>query len=330
MPTRYHDYYKALGIERGASAEDVQRAYRALARKHHPDVNKEPGAEAKFKELTEAYEVLKDDKKRARYDALGANWKAGDEFGSSQGGPSRPRSGAPGGAGRSVNAEDFGGFSDFFESMFGGGGFDGEGFSNTERGTGSATRGRTPRPRAGADHGAEIVISLIDAIRGATRKITLSGDDGEGETRTYDVRIPAGVTDGSTIRLTAQGGPGRNGGPAGDLLLKVRLGSDARFRVETEGGHDLVTTVSLTPPEAALGAKVDVPTPEGAVRVTVPAGAQPGQKMRIRGHGLAKRSGERGDLIAELRVVVPKELTAAEKELYEQLGRVSTWNPREA
>lgn len=328
MATKYQDYYKALGVERSASAEEIQRAYRSLARKYHPDVNKEPGAEARFKEISEAYEVLKDPKKRERYDALGANWQAGQEFRPPQGW------GAGNGHGRSAGAEPMGDFSDFFESLFGvqGGGFGVEfggpfgvgGMGGSRAGSGA----RAARPRAGADHEAEVSITLQDAIRGATRKIQLT-EESSGQTRSYDVRIPAGVTDGSVIRLSGQGGPGRNGGAAGDLLLRVRLAPDRRYRIEPPGGHDLVTVAPITPSEAALGAKIDVQTPDGRVRVTVPPGSQSGQKLRIRGHGLAKRSGERGDLLAELKIVVPRDLTPAEREAYETLARVSTKNPRE-
>lgn len=335
MSTKYHDYYKTLGVERTASAEEIQRAYRALARKLHPDINKEPGAEVRFKEVTEAYEVLKDPKKRQRYDALGSNWKAGDDF---RGGQSAEGGGAGGGRrvhvdfGRGGGGEDFSGFSDFFESLFGGGaggmggGFDPDAF---RRGAGAAgTRAnRAPRPHAGADHEAEVTVSLLDAIKGGTRQIKLASEGAE-DVRSYDVRIPPGVTDGSTIRLSGQGSPGHAGGPPGDLLLRIRLAPDPRFRVEHPGGHDLVTDLLLAPWEAALGAKIDVPTPEGEVRMTIPTGAQSGQRMRIRGHGLSKRSGERGDLFAELRIVVPRTLTPRQREAFERLASESEWNPR--
>lgn len=335
MPTKYHDYYQTLGIERNASQDDIQRAYRTLARKYHPDVNKEPGAEQRFKEIGEAYEVLKDPAKRARYDALGSNWRAGDEF--------RPPPGWRSSAGSTSVGGEFSGFSDFFESIFGGsgGGFDvdefirsaggsGAGASTTSgpRGAGAASHRRPPRPRAGADHEAEITITLAEAVRGGTRQLRLQTED--GQTHHYDVRIPAGVTHGSVIRLTGQGAPGRNGGEPGNLLLKVRIAPDPRFRIE--GDHDLVTTLRITPAEAALGAKVDVPTVDadgaGGVVVTVPPGSQSGQRLRIRGHGLTKRSGDRGDLFAELRIVVPRDLSPEERAAYEQLARVTRSNPR--
>lgn len=334
MATKYHDYYKTLGIERTAGTDEIQRAYRALARKYHPDVNKEPGAEARFKELGEAYEVLKDPKKRERYDALGADWKPGQEFrpppgwgGWSEGG----EGGFGGTRGRSASTEEMGDFSDFFESLFGGRGgvsmdFGGP-FGHGGMGGGTRAGPRPPRPRSGADHEAEITVSLVDAIKGGTRQIALSAD-GNGDSRTYDVRIPPGVTDGTVIRLGGQGGEGRHGGSPGDLLLRVRIAPDPRFRIDPPGGHDLVAATPVTPSEAALGAKIDVPTPDGSVRVTVPAGSQSGQKLRIRGHGLAKRTGERGDLLAELRIVVPRTLTPPEREAYERLAAASEWNPR--
>lgn len=333
MATKFHDYYQALGVSRGASAEEIQRAYRKLAREFHPDVNKEPAAEKRFKEISEAYEVLKDPKKRELYDQLGSNWRAGQEFrpppgwnGGAARGARAGGAGGPGG-GRSMDPNDFAGFSDFFESLFGGGGFEGDVFS---RGGGPRAGARPPRPRAGADHEAEVTITLVEAIRGGTRQIALSDPEKPSQPRSYDVRIPPGVTDGTVIRLTGQGGPGHNGGPAGDLLLRIRFASDSRFRVEPAGGHDLATTLAVTPSEAALGAKVDVPTPDGGVVLTLPAGAQSGQKMRVRGHGLTKRSGERGDLLAEIRIVVPKSLSEEERRLYEELGAATSWNPRES
>jgi curved DNA-binding protein len=330
MTARFQDYYQTLEVERTASAEDIQRAYRSLARKYHPDMNKDAAAEGRFKAITEAYEVLKDPEKRKRYDALGANWKAGEEF--------RPPPGWSG-SGRghrrsaSVDAEDFGGFSEFFESIFGGsagGGFDADDFVRTaSRGQGGASTTRQPRPRAGADHEAEVTITLGEAVRGGTRQVNLHADDSSG-VRSFDVRIPAGVTHGSVIRLGGQGGSGRHGGPSGDLHLRVNIAPDPRFRIDPPGGHDLVTALPLTPAEAALGAKVDVSTVDGVVRVTIPPGSQPGQRLRIRGHGLSKRSGERGDLFAELKIVIPHELTDDERAAYEQLAKVTVSHPRHA
>lgn len=334
MAVKFQDYYQTLGVSRDASQDDIQRAYRKLARQYHPDVNKEPGAEERFKQIGEAYAVLRDPETRRKYDQLGANWKAGDEFrpppGWQPGG--RPRAGRTGGARvEGFDFGDIGGFSDFFETLFGSGspfgragGMGGMGGFGERR-----PGGARPGPRQGESHEAEITISLEDAYRGGTRRISLQSTDETGQTatRTYDVRIPPGVTEGSVIRLAGQGGAGTGGAGAGDLLLRVRLASHPRFRVSE---HDLLTTLPVSPSEAALGAKVPVTTLDGEVLVTVPAGSQSGQKLRLRGKGLPKRAGgdARGDLIAELRIVVPKELTPEERALYERLRDESRFDPR--
>lgn len=339
MTAKYQDYYQSLGVSRGASEDDIKRAFRKLAREFHPDVNKAPSAEARFKEINEAYEVLSDPEKRKLYDQLGANWKAGQDFrpppGWHPGASGRPR-GAPGGAGPDAGggAADF---SEFFESLFGGmgdmggggfGGFSGDDFAEAMRGS----RGRAGRARSrqGETHEAEVTVPLSDAYRGGTRQITLETTDARGRSssKTYDVRIPAGTTDGSVIRLSGQGGAGAGGGPSGDLLLRIRIAPDPRFRLDQDSRHDLHTVVPLAPWEAVLGAKVNVASLDGDLTLTVPAGAQSGQKLRIRGHGLPKKGGERGDLYAELRVVVPKSPLPDEKALYEQLARVSNFDPR--
>jgi curved DNA-binding protein len=336
MAVKFQDYYQILGVSRDASQEEIQRAYRKLARQYHPDVNKEPGAEERFKQIGEAYAVLRDPETRKKYDQLGAHWKAGDEFrpppGWQPGG--RPRGGRGGGSVRVEGFDfgDLGGFSDFFETLFG----SGSPFASRMGGMGDfgeSMRGRAGGGRAaarrGETHEAEITISLEDAYRGGTRRLSLQSTDEAGRTttRTYDVRIPPGVTEGSVIRLAGQGGPGTGGAGAGDLLLRVHLAPHPRFRVS---GHDLHTTLAVTPAEAALGAKVPVQTLDGEVLVTVPAGSQSGQKLRLRGKGLPKRSGSdgHGDLIAELRIMVPKELTPEERSLYERLREVSRFDPR--
>jgi len=350
MPT-FKDYYESLGVSRSASSDEIQRAYRTLARKYHPDMSKEPGHEQRFKEVSEAYEVLKDPTKRKRYDMLGANYKAGQDFRPPPGwnGGASARTGSPRRGGPS--AQDAGSFSDFFETIFGGGGggqggIDMEDFLRASggggRSGGASTSARQPRPRAGADHEAEITVSLAEAVRGGTRQVKLHTEEADGkppgDIRSYDVKIPPGITSGSTIRLSGQGGPGRNGGPAGDLLLRINIAPDPRFRFDqprsADGspigtGHDLVTIVPLMPAEAALGAKVDVPTVDGELTVTIPPGSQSGQRLRLRGHGIPKRSGERGDLFAELRIVVPHALSDEERAAYEQLARATKANPRE-
>lgn len=349
MSAKFHDYYQVLGVQRSASADEIQRAYRDLARKYHPDMNKEKGAEERFKEIGEAYEVLKDADKRKRYDALGANWKHGQDFQPPQGWGGGARSGrrASGGPGGNVHV-DFGeggaDFSDFFESLFGGGGggaraarsgfggMSGDDFADAMRG-GAAGRGARhgrSRARPGQTHEAEITIPLRDAFRGGTRNITLTSSDDHGASsqRTYDVKIPAGVTDGAVIRLSGQGGPGSGGGEAGDLLIRIRIAPDPRFRFDAESKHDLITTILLAPWEAALGARVPVETLAGELTMTIPPGSQSGQKLRIRGQGFPRKNADPGDLFAELKIVVPRTLTPEERTLYEQLRDQSNFQPR--
>ncbi|MCW5765177.1 MAG: J domain-containing protein [Phycisphaeraceae bacterium] len=322
MGVKFQDYYATLGVTRTATAEEIQRAYRKLAREFHPDVNTSPGAPEKFKQAAEAYEVLKDPERRARYDQLGADYKPGQEFRPPPGWRST-RNGAThgrhvhvkfGGAG----AEEFenAGFSDFFEAIFGG--MDaGESFSSVH---GASSGRRTARPRPGADQEAIVSISLREAFAGATRSVSLAGKD-----KSFEVKIPSGVGDGQVIRLAGQGAPGTMNAPAGDLLLRIRVEADPRFRVE---GLDLHTVLPITPWEAALGTRVDVETLAGPVTLTVPPGAGSGQKLRLRGKGMPDRSGAHGDLLVELRIVVPKVLSDAERAAFEQLARVSSFNPR--
>lgn len=346
MSTTYHDYYQTLGVERTASADDIQRAYRGLARKFHPDVCKEAGAEKKFKEVAEAYEVLKDPEKRKLYDQLGGNWKAGQEFrpppgwggGVGNGGGSRGGHRSHAGRSRQQSAADF---SDFFESLFGGaagvggmggmgGGWTGEDEEHDDYR--SRTRHAHSRTRNGADIEGEITISLADAFHGQTRQINLETSDRRGSvsTRSIDVRIPPGIADGSVIRLAGQGQSGTNGGESGDVLLKVRIAPDERFKIDPQNKHDLQTTLAISPWEAALGAKVTLKTFSGEVTVTVPAGSQSGQKLRIRGKGLPRKAGEHGDLLAELKIMVPRNPNSDEKALFEKLSIVSNFNPRTA
>ena len=318
----YQDYYEVLGVSRDASARDIQKAYRKLARKHHPDVCKEADAEARFKQINEAYEVLKNKDKRERYDEFGKNWKQGEKH---QGAPPGG-DGFGGGAGYSY--DDGGGgehadFSDFFRSMFGGrGGFAGGGFGGD--------RGGTWQQR-GADHEAEIEISLEEAARGGSKKVSIQKSsmrpDGTpvAEQVNYDVKIPAGVKDGSKIRMAGQGGGGVGGGSAGDLYLRVRLRPDRRFRVD---GHTLETTIDLTPWEAALGAEVMVPTLNGNVKMKVPAGTASGTKLRLAGKGLPGRRGKPAHLLVKTRIVVPKKLSDRERELFEELASESGFHPR--
>jgi curved DNA-binding protein len=328
LSIKFQDYYAVLGVARGATTEEIQRAYRKLARKQHPDVDKSPGANDRFKQITEAYEVLKDPKKRERYDQLGEHWKDGQDFTpppgwegfsfDTTGGPFQGRRGGRAGRG---DAGEFrfgegGDFSSFFEAMFGGG--DPRTF-----------RSRTARPRAGRDIESTIAIPLEDAYSGATRTLTFAADESDTSGRTYDVKIPAGTTHGSVIRLKGQGEPSSSGGAAGDLLLHIEITPHARFTVN---GHDLGLVLPIAPWEAVLGGKVAIRTLDGGeVLLTVPPGSSSGKKLRMRNMGLPVRGGQRGDLLVELSVAVPTTTPSdAERKLYEELKRVSTFDPRRA
>jgi len=341
---KFRDYYETLGVSREASQKDIERAYRKQARKLHPDVNKSPDAEARFKELAEAYEVLKDADKRKKYDALGANWKAGQDF-TPPPGWENARFDFGGGAPHEGRGFHFSGgspFSDFFSAIFGGGGFEGVDDDLLGRFAGAAGRRGGRRSQAGAQqmwaqdgesHEAEITISLEDAYRGAKRAVTLRsvepGPHGTPvtTTKTYNVRIPAGTADGSRIRLAGQGGQGSGGGQAGDLYLKVHVAGDSRFRLD---GHDLLMKLPIAPWEAVLGAKVTVETLDGSLSLAIPAGSQSGQKLRLRGRGMPQREGGRGDLIVELAIMAPAKPTERERELFGQLARESAFDPRKA
>jgi curved DNA-binding protein len=295
VAVKFRDYYEVLGVPRSASAQEIKKSYRQLARKHHPDL--QPAAERaqaaeRFKEINEAYEVLSDPDKRAKYDALGANWKGGMDF--------TPPPGAPGRSAQGFSAEDLGDFSDFFASIFG-------------RPSGRAGRGNVRVTMPGDDIEAELPVTLDDLLRGTKRRINLA--DG----RAIDVEIPVGVRDGVVLRLAGQGGPGVNGGPAGDLYLHLRLVPHPRYRVVAD---DLEMDLPLWPWQTVLGAEVRVDTPEGAVTLTVPPGTQNGRRLRLRGRGLPRGGdGSRGDLHAVVRIVVPERPSPAERDAYEALRR---------
>lgn len=310
----YKDYYKTLGVARSASQDEIKSAYRKLARKYHPDINKDKDAEGRFKEVGEAYEVLGDPEKRAAYDQFGANWREGQEF--------RPPPGWDEGFEFSSRAGDDGAadFSDFFESLFG----------HARRG-GFSTRARGGEfHMRGQDQHAAITIDLEDSFTGAERAITLREPqvDANGRVtlkeRTLNVKIPKGIAPGQHIRLSGQGGAGHGKGPAGNLLLEVRFRPHKLYRVE---GKDLYVNVPIAPWEAALGAKVKVPTPKGRVEMKVPAGVTSGRKMRLKGRGLPAR--QPGDLYAVITIAVPAARTAREKELYRELAKISAFDPRE-
>jgi curved DNA-binding protein len=320
MAVGFRDYYETLGVDRDASEEDIRRAYRRLARENHPDVNRDPEAEDRFKEISEAYEVLRDPDRRERYDRLGPNWKAGQDVSGASGFGGGRTGGFSGGG---FGGGDFGGFEDV-RFDFGGGGFGGGGdFSDFFEGmfgrTGARTRGFNGGASRGQDQVAELELSLQEAARGGRRRVSLV--DG----RDYEVNVPPGVRDGQRIRLAGEGGGGA-GGPSGDLFLRVRIRPDPRFEVE---GNDLYVDLPVTPWEAALGADgIEVPTLDGTARVRVPAGSSCGRQLRLRGEGMPDGHGGSGDLYATVEIRVPKELSPEEREHFERLGELSSFNPR--
>jgi curved DNA-binding protein len=312
----YKDYYKVLGVARNASQEEVKRAYRKLARKYHPDVSKEANAEERFKEVQEAYEVLKDPEKRAAYDQLGSNWRQGQSFTPPPDwGNGFEFSFGGGGGGRGV--DDDGGFSDFFSSLFG------------SRSPFGQRRTRSGFASAGQDHTAKIQIDLEDAFNGGTQTIELKSpqlsDDGRVAVRprTLKVTIPKGVIEGQRIRLAGQGSAGIGGGPAGDLYLEVSFKPHRLYQVE---GRDITLKLPITPWEAALGATVQVPTLAGPVELRIPAGARTDQRLRLKGRGLPGTTP--GDQYVVLKIQTPPANSAKARELYERMQRELAFDPR--
>ncbi len=316
---KFQDYYETLGITRTATEDEITKAYRKLARKFHPDLNKEKGAEDKFKKINEAHEVLSDPEKRKRYDALGANWQAGQDFRPPPnweemfgGAAQRHRRGGNGQGATFSFGSGGGGFSDFFDAIFGDlGGM--EGFENQAR--------FNQQEQQQSNIEAELEVALEDAYRGATRTISFRAP-GEGD-KSYKVKIPAGTTEGTVIRLTGQGYKTRKG--AGDLMIKVKIAPHPRYKIE---GSNLTMDLPVAPWEAALGGKVEVETLDGRINLNIPAGSQSGQRLRLKGKGLPLKGGGRGDLYTELRVMVPKQLSGDERDLMEKLRAASTFNPR--
>jgi len=307
----FKDYYKIMGVARDATQDEIKRTYRKLARKYHPDVSKEADAEARFKELGEAYEVLKDAEKRAAYDQLGANYKGGQEF--------RPppdwnagfefSGGGPSGG----NGADF---SDFFASLFG-------------RDFRAGGAGHAPGHAKGEDHHAKILIDLEDTYQGATRTITLRvpAVDAQGHVitkeRVLNVTIPRGIREGQHIRLSGQGSASRGEGKAGDLYLEVEFRTHPIYRVD---GRDLYIDLPVTPWEAVLGATVKVPTLGGIVELKIPEGSEPGRKMRLKGRGIP--GDPPGDCYVILAIALPPANTEAAKELYRKMEKELNFNPR--
>ncbi len=327
MPVEYKDYYATLGVPRTASQEDIKSAFRKLARQYHPDVAKDKKtAEARFKEINEAYEVLSDPEKRKRYDELGAEWKSGGGFRA----PPREQARAWGRPGGAENYEfHFGGtgFSDFFEQFFGSGSRFGSPFA--ENGFGGERFTQERGPMRGSDIEGDILVTLDEVMHGSIRNISLQRVNprtGQAETQTIKVRIPPGVQDGQTIRVPGKGGESQEGGPPGDLYLRVRLAAHPDFRVR---GADVYYDLELAPWEAVLGTTVSVPTPDGRVTLRIPPGTNHGRQFRVRGRGLPKgSSGGRGDLYVVTHVQMPERLTEEERALWEKLSRVSRFNPR--
>ncbi|GAB4246066.1 MAG: J domain-containing protein [Acidobacteriota bacterium] len=339
MTVKYKDYYAILGVDRNASADEIKKAYRKLAKQYHPDRN--PGdkqAEERFKEIQEAYAVLSDPERRKQYDALGTGWQPGMDF--------TPPPGWQQTRVEFHDLEDFGdifggfGFSDFFQTLFGGGPRSGR--------TGARSRRAERTAPRGADVEAEIELTLEDAHRGARPTLSLRslepcpacagslfrssscprcGGTGQVENRRrMTVNIPPGARDGAVLRLAGKGSRAVPDGPPGDLYLKIKVKPHPRFRIVNE--DDLEVEVPVTPWEAALGARIRVPTLDGDVEMTLPAGTQSGTRLRLRGQGLRKRDGGRGDLFARIKIVIPPRPSAEEQELFRRLAEVSRFNPR--
>ncbi|MFJ4408036.1 DnaJ C-terminal domain-containing protein [Streptomyces sp. NPDC088910] len=319
------DYYEVLGVRRGADAAEIQQAFRTLARRYHPDVNRDPAAEERFKQINEAYSVLSDPGTRSRYDRFGPDFRqipedydervaAGQGFGGGagayRGSPFAGTRGDGRAGARTWTESDFDASGVDFEDLFGGV------FGGRARGAGRGS------PIPGADQEAELTLSVEEAYRGGRRKITLGGPGGE---RSYDVTIPAGVVDGQRIRLAGEGGRGRGPGSAGDLYLVVRIARHPRYRLV---GHDVHVDLPVTAWEAALGATVPVSGPGGTVKAHVPPGTSTGRRLRLRGEGMPRPKGSPGHLYAEIQVMVPPSPSPRERELFEELAAVSSFDPR--
>ena len=314
MPVEYKDYYKTLGVPKSASTEDIKKAYRKLARQYHPDVNKKPDAEKKFKAVNEAHEVLSDPEKRKRYDTVGPDW---EQFAQQRGRPSGTGgfqyvyTGQPG---ESPFGDDASGFSDFFRTLFGQAADGGVGNAD-DLFTRTRTRTRT-RARQGEDVGGEVEVTLPEAYKGTEHVIQISRQNGE-PARRLTVKIPPGVKDGQRIRLAGQGNPGANGGPPGDAYLSVRVKPHHFF---TRDGDDLRVELPVAMHEAMLGGEVTVPTLKGRVSLRIPPETQNGRTIRLAGQGMPRQGGGHGDLYSTVKVVMPTKLSEKERELAREVA----------
>ncbi|MBP9838218.1 MAG: DnaJ domain-containing protein [Proteobacteria bacterium] len=344
MSVKFQDYYQTLEVAKTATQEEITKAFRKLARKYHPDVNKTKEAEDKFKQLNEAYEVLRDADKRARYDQLGANYKAGQEFQAPPGWEQvfnqYANAANTGSRGKRGNTGSFkfngSGFSDFFDTLFGGTAGASSG-ANPFAGAGGASffssgekdpfGGSSASSHDGEDYHSELTLTLEEALNGVTKTVTISlpseknlfGQNNNAP-KTLNVKIPPGTREGQTIRLSSMGSPSYSGGKRGDLLFKIKLVPHSKYRVEDS---NIFTSVSISPWEAALGAKVPVDTPSGKIMLNIPALSQTGHKLRVKDKGFRG-----GDLIVEIKIVIPKKLSEKEKELFSDLAKNSSFNPR--
>ena len=303
----YVDYYKVLGVSRNATEDEIHKAFKNKARQYHPDLNKAPDAEDKFKQINEAHEVIGNPKNRKQYDRLGANWKHGARF--------EP---PPGWSGNPFGGQGGHGFSDFFESFFSGG-RGGGGFSFEDLFGGRTNR--QPQMRKGRNVEGEISITLEEAVKGTTRAIQVNASEG---VKKLDVKVPAGVKKGSKIRLAGQGGPGYNGGSPGDVILKIKLLDHPRFTLK---GNDLHLIQPISPWDAALGSQLEVEMLAGSVSLKIPECTSSGQKLRLKGKGMPNQKGPDGDLYVETKIIMPQKLRKKERKLFEQLKDISKFKP---
>lgn len=331
MAVEFKDYYEILGVPRTADDEKIRKTFRKLARQHHPDVAKnKASAEEKFKEINEAYEVLGDPEKRKRYDRLGADWNRAGRFAPPPGWQNAGR------ARRGTTGETFEfhfggtGFSEFFQQFFGGRSTGADPFSSLRRDADARWPDREQQASAqrGDDVEGGILVTLEEVLRGSVRSVSLRRENprtGAKETHSFRVKIPPGVREGQLIRVAGKGEDGIGGGTAGDLYLRVKLAKHPDFQVKEA---DLYCSLELTPWEAVLGTTVKVATLDEPVSLRIPAGTTGGQQLRVRGHGLPRDHGTRGDLYAVISIQVPSRITTEEKALWERLARESTFDPR--